>query len=421
MSREGTIHFACLYGPLFFTFLLAFWLRPRRRFATGILFALAWNAALLPWLDGLARFAGLWSYHFQGPAIGGMPLSFYFGWIIAWGCLGPMLAKVLGGRNGTVLAILTALDLLIMPEIVPVLRLQPGWFVGEAVLIAVLLAPSMWLCRWTETRQHTGVRSAMLALCFGGIVIGLPMILILGDLENVLRHWQSQAPHLQVALGMAAFLFAVPGLTAMRDLARSGDGTPVPLDPPGRLVTHGIYSYLRNPMQVSMTTLLIIESAFINNSWPLILALLGIVYSEGFARWSEGEEMPARFGKDWTRYCRSIRPWLPRWKPRIGEPCSLYLDTRCTPCSEVWKWFERREPEGLSLRPADQWPGNPLKRVTWHHASSGRTESGVAAIAMGLQHLNLGWALIGWLAGLPGISHLLGVCFDAAGAGPRKT
>jgi len=68
---------------------------------------------------------------------------------------------------------------------------------------------------------------------------------------------------------------------------------------------------------------------------------------------------------------------------------------------------------------ANDWPGAPLHRVTWHHPPSGRTESGVTAIAMAVQHLSLPYAAIGWMAGLPVISHALQICMDAAGAGKR--
>ena len=142
-------------------------------------------------------------------------------------------------------------------------------------------------------------------------------------------------------------------------------------------------------------------------------------YSEGLAWWSENQDMQDRFGEDWLRYHQTVRPWWPRWSPRIGEPCDLWLDAGCGPCSEVARWFQRRQTIQLELRDASDWPGPPLGRVTWHHPSSGRQESGVRAIAMALQHLDLPWAAVGWIAGLPGISHILQTCFDAAGAGKR--
>lgn len=419
MTREGAILLICLYGPLASAALLLWWMRPAKRQATGLLFSLAWNAALLPWLDGGARLLGLWSYHSQSASIAGMPLALYFGWIIGWGVVAPLLAKALGGRLWTAAALLVMIDLRAMPEMNPILNLQPLWWAGEFAIAALLLVPSLFMARWTASREHIGLRCAMLVPSFGGIFLGIPLLAECGDLAGIFSRWQGWPEPARRGMLLACLVFSVPGLTAVRDLARSGDGTPVPLDPPRRLVTHGIYAFIRNPMQLSMTLLLLLESLFLWSPWPAILAVLGVVYSEGLARWSENQDMLDRFGDAWSRYQKSVRPWLPRWSPRIGEPCELWLDAACGPCSEVARWFARRRPHQLRLREADAWPGPPLLRVTWHHPASGRTESGVRAIAMALQHLNLPWAALGWIAGLPGISHTLQICFDAAGAGAR--
>jgi predicted DCC family thiol-disulfide oxidoreductase YuxK len=117
--------------------------------------------------------------------------------------------------------------------------------------------------------------------------------------------------------------------------------------------------------------------------------------------------MQDRFGPAWSCYHASVRPWIPRWNPRIGETCELWLDLRCGPCSELARWFRKKQPKALELRDANDWPGPPLERVTWHHPASGRVDSGLAAIAMALQHLSLPWALVGWFGGLPGLSHVL--------------
>lgn len=414
------IHLACLYGPLVSAGMLAWWLRPSKRAATGLLFSVAWTAALLPWLDGLARMAGWWSYHSESAAIGGMPLALYFGWVIAWGLLAPLLADALGGRKWTVVALLAAIDLRAMPEMTPVLELHPLWWIGEILIASLLLVPSIFIAHWTPSRSHTGLRCAMLVPAFGGIFLGIPLLVECGDLPGLVVRWNSHSWWVQAGYLSACAVLAIPGLTAVRDLALSGGGTPVPLDPPVRLVTHGIYAFFRNPMQFSMTSLLLLEAMFLWSPWPVVLALLGVVYSEGLARWSENQDMLARFGADWARYHKSVRPWWPRWKPCIEEPCELWLDAGCSPCCEVAKWFGRRHPTQLLLRDAADWPGTPLQRVTWHHPSSGRTESGVRAMAMALQHIHLGWALIGWIAGLPGISHAAQICFDAAGAGQRN-
>lgn len=417
MSREWAIHLTCLYGPLAAAGLLAWWVRPSKRLATGLLFSFAWCAALLPWLDDMARLAGMWSYHSETVAIGGMPLALYFGWVIAWGVFAPLLAHALGGRMWTVTALLVAIDLRAMPEMMPVLELHPRWWLGEACIVAALLVPSLFMAAWTESRTRIGLRCVMLAPAFGGIFLGIPLLVECGNLAGLFARWEAHAGFMHWVFLSAFLLFSITGLTALRDLALSGDGTPVPLDPPRRLVTHGIYAFVRNPMQFSMTALLVLESVFLSSPWPAVLAALGVVYSEGLARWSENEDMTERFGEDWPRYRQSVRSWLPRWNPRIGEPCELWLNAECVACSEVARWFQQRNPHQLVLRPAADWPGTPLQRVTWHHPPSGRTESGVCAIAMALQHLNLALAMIGWTAGLPGISHTLQICFDAAGAG----
>ena len=421
MTRAAAIELTCLYGPVVAAGLVACWKRPSKALATGLLFALLWNLALLPWVDCLARMAGCWSYHSIGPHLAGMPLALYLGWGIGWGVFAPLLADALGKRTMWLAVLLVAIDLRTMPEMEPVLHLHPHWFIGEFALAVLVLVPGLWLARWTAAHEKTEIRCALLVPTFGGVFLGIPLLLICGNLAGVLARWNSQSGISQILFLSAAMIFSVPGLTAVRDLARSGGGTPVPLDPPRRLVAHGIYAFFRNPMQFSMTCLLVLESSFLMSPWPVVLAFLGVVYSEGFARWSESQDMGKRFGEAWHHYRKCVRPWWPRWNPVIGEPCELWIDRTCGPCAEVQAWLERRSPQSLTFHNARDWPGTPLQRITWDHPPSGRIESGVCAFAMALQHLSLPYAVIGWIAGLPVISHLFQICMDAAGAGKRPS
>lgn len=45
--------------------------------------------------------------------------------------------------------------------------------------------------------------------------------------------------------------------------------------------------------------------------------------------------------------------------------------------------------------------------------------SGAAAVARSLEHLSLGWAILGWTMLLPGLRQLIQLVLDAVGAGPR--
>jgi protein-S-isoprenylcysteine O-methyltransferase Ste14 len=124
----------------------------------------------------------------------------------------------------------------------------------------------------------------MLVPAFGGIFVGIPMLVECGDLAGLVERWELLSAIKRGAFLTAGLVVSVPGLTAVRDLAMTGGGTPVPLDPPRRLVTHGVYAYLRNPMQWSMTALLLLEALFLRSPWPAVLAGLGVVYPEGLAR-----------------------------------------------------------------------------------------------------------------------------------------
>lgn len=419
MNRATAIQIACLYGPVAAAALLVWWVRPGKRLSTGLVYSTAWVAALLPWLDAIIVKLGGWEYAPVEIRIGAMPLALYLGWVIAWGIVAPLLAEALGRRIWISAAALAILDLRIMPEMVPVLHLSTAWWLGEAAIIALLLIPAMFLARWTGSSSHTPIRCAMLAPAFGGIFLGIPLITIGGGLDGILGRWLSFPQAAGTLFAAAAAIFSLPGLTALRDFALSGKGTPVPLEPPQHLVTHGIYGFVRNPMQISMTLLLATESLFLMNAWPVFLAAMGIIYSEGLARWSENRDMRERFGERWDGYRNDHRPWLPRCRPRIDEACELWFDDGCGSCTEVADWFSRRSPESLILRKASEWQGAPLQRITWRHPPSGRAEAGIAGVAMAFQHLHIGWAALGWIAGLPGLSHLIQLCLDVAGAGKK--
>jgi len=54
----------------------------------------------------------------------------------------------------------------------------------------------------------------------------------------------------------------MPGISPkVLEFARRGGGTPYPWDPPDRLVTSGPYAYVRNPMQLSTTLIMLLAGA----------------------------------------------------------------------------------------------------------------------------------------------------------------
>jgi len=111
-----------------------------------------------------------------------------------------------------------------------------------------------------------------------------------------------------LAIALGALLL----LTCIWEFAYSGRGTLSPVDPPRDLVVKGLYRYVRNPMYLSVTVVVLGE-VLLTGSRPLFLYwavwfvavnLFVIGYEEPFLR--------RRFGESYERYTRDVRRWLPR-------------------------------------------------------------------------------------------------------------
>ena len=204
--------------------------------------------------------------------------------------------------------------------------------------------------------------------------------------------------------------------------AKLGKGTPIPFDPPIRMVTAGVYSYIGNPIQTAIFTSLVLWGFYLQLPVMWLLAAVSLAYCLGIAKWSEQDDMKKRYGKEWELY----RSQIPFWRFSIqaklldSKPAIIYLALDCGPCSEIAQWLKKKQMVGLEIRDANTWDGElPLERVTYLHPT-GEIEHGVSAISSALQHIHLGWAYIGWLMQFPGIRHLLQFSMDASG-GSRKS
>ena len=220
------------------------------------------------------------------------------------------------------------------------------------------------------------------------------------------------------------------GISAVCEFARRGGGTPVPFDPPKRLVTTGPYAYIANPMQTAMTLVFLGWGALLGSWWVIAAAAMAIVYSAGIAAWDEGEDLRARFGDRWIAYRRHVRPWWPRWRPfvmpdddarpRLPRLPRLYVAASCGQCSTIGRWLQAREPIGLTFVAAEDHPSRDLWRITYDPGDGTPDEAGVAAIGRALEHINFAWAFAGMAMRLPLVSVVLQAIVDASGGGPQR-
>jgi protein-S-isoprenylcysteine O-methyltransferase Ste14 len=108
-----------------------------------------------------------------------------------------------------------------------------------------------------------------------------------------------------MAVGFVLLLWCV------RDFYIAGKGTLAPWDPPKRLVVIGLYRFVRNPMYVSVLTLL--------TGWAVVagspsLATYTVILAIAFhlrVLFFEEPRLAKLFGADWTAYKASVRRWVP--------------------------------------------------------------------------------------------------------------
>jgi len=401
------------------------WRRPNARQRTGMLLASAWLLATLPPLNALAARAGWWRFAWGGDEWSRMPPGFLAGWVVGWGVL-PLLALP-GAPASAWAAVLVCLDVLLMPRLAPALRLGPGWLWGEALLVALAFVPAYLLGRWTAEERRLHGRAALQAACFALLILGL----LPDGVEAAVRAgwpagWLRFPPLASpfVAVQVVA-LPALLGLAAVHEFAARGGGTPLPFDPPRRLVRSGPYAFIANPMQLSMAAVLVLWGMMGGRPWVAAAGVMSVIYSAGLAAWDEGTDLEERFGGAWAEYRARVRAWIPRWRPwhpslvGDGEPARLYVAGGCGVCSELGAEVERLRPVGLVVVAAEDHPTRQLTRITYDPMDGGAEETGVAAVARAMEHVNFAFALLGMAMRLPVIRPLLQVVVDASGGGPQ--
>jgi protein-S-isoprenylcysteine O-methyltransferase Ste14 len=120
---------------------------------------------------------------------------------------------------------------------------------------------------------------------------------------------------------LGVFLIGV-GLPVLLDsfarFAWQGLGTPAPVAPPKHLVVTGLYRYVRNPMYVAVTSMIIGQGLLFGNTRVLEY---GVVVWLGFHIFVLAYEEPtlrSKFGNEYKEFCAHVRRWLPRLTPWQG-------------------------------------------------------------------------------------------------------
>jgi len=428
MDRVLLVRLLTLYTPVVLI-ALAWALHPPRKVqATAMLLACAWCLPALLFVNVRASESGWWTFAPIDGAVAGVPADLLLGWVLLWGAVPVLLLR--RAPLLLVVVLFAALDVLVMPLAEPVVHLERRWLTGEVVAIALALVPAQLFARWTIDDERLGKRAVMQAAAFTASILWVVPVLIFrysGEgWTRFLHSWNAFGGlPLQLVL-----LPAILGMSAVQEFAERGRGTPIPFDPPRRLVTSGPYAYVANPMQLAMALVLTAWGLLLGSWWVALAGPMAVVYGLGLAASDEAVTLGARFGMPWRTYRAHVRSWIPRLRPfhasvdcGAGEtgahPARLYVAASCGPCSEVATWFSVRHPRGLEIVPAEWHPTRDLWRITYDPRDGSPDEEGVVAVARALEHVHLGWAFIGWVMRLPLLRTMLQVIVDASGGGPR--
>jgi protein-S-isoprenylcysteine O-methyltransferase Ste14 len=161
---------------------------------------------------------------------------------------------------------------------------------------------------WFQSSAALTVRSLLWVLLMPGVVA----VYIPWRFFGVARAGARGIGALQI-VGLAFIAIGVALLLAcVWEFAHRGRGTLSPVDPPRELVVRGLYRYVRNPMYLAVTCIILGE-AIAAQSFDLVIywavfialaALFVIGYEEPYLR--------RRFGASYDAYTARVGRWVPR-------------------------------------------------------------------------------------------------------------
>ena len=155
---------------------------------------------------------------------------------------------------------------------------------------------------------------AYLVVVGGSWLVALPACILIVETGGALPGFRN-LPALLLGIIVFTLGFGV-ACWAGYYLIQYGHGTPLPLDPPRRLVVSGPYQWVRNPQGIGMVLMVVGEVVAIR-SWCLCCLLPAtLIYLELVVGPWEERQMASDFGSEYAAYVGRTQKWIPRRGPR---------------------------------------------------------------------------------------------------------
>ncbi|MGD9816446.1 MAG: isoprenylcysteine carboxylmethyltransferase family protein [Hyphomonadaceae bacterium] len=144
---------------------------------------------------------------------------------------------------------------------------------------------------------------------------------VAGLIPWLITHWRA-GEDADGSKTVAGAVFVVIGLAMLIEsfvrFAVKGEGTPAPVAPPRHLVATGLYRFVRNPMYVAVTLLILGQMLIFANAALMAYAIAIWFCFHLFILLHEEPALRAKFGDEYLAYCEHVPRWIPRLTPWRG-------------------------------------------------------------------------------------------------------
>lgn len=192
-------------------------------------------------------------------------------------------------------------------------------WLGAGLMLPTLTTP--FLIAWAATFPRTGgkpsIGTVVLKTAAQVVVFWLFFLLIVPQALLLVEPWLGFANAglaTPIRRPIAVMLFTIGsliGLSSAWAMASQGLGTPLPIDPPRRLVVRGPYRIVRNPMALGGLCQGLSVAVWFMSPLIAIYIAAGAIIWQLSIRPAEERELSARFGDEYLHYRSQVRCWWP--------------------------------------------------------------------------------------------------------------
>jgi protein-S-isoprenylcysteine O-methyltransferase Ste14 len=168
----------------------------------------------------------------------------------------------------------------------------------------------------------------LLAILGSALFLVVAPGVVAGYVPWLISRWRVQAPFLNFfPFRVAGVLLIAAGLPGLLDsftrFAIKGLGTPAPVFPTRHLVVTGLYRYVRNPMYISVVSIILGQGLLLGSLRVLEYGLAIWTAFHLFVLLYEEPTLRSTFGAEYESFCVNVPRWIPRLTAWRADPRQL--------------------------------------------------------------------------------------------------